>query len=479
MQKTTNQVWPLFFALCGLLLTVWSGHSQAALPPATGGQLTVILAQPLATLDPALVETPGERQVAALITEPLFATNGKQVNGRLVLRYQMEDQGRCLHLWLKPDVLFHDGQRLTAEDVKASLQRLLSPTLGHMSAQQLHAIAGSDSFRKGDTTQLDGIEIVSPVELRIRLTRAQTDFPLWLSDPATAILPERQAKQENLIAQPIGTGPFRLNNFSANSAALIAFDDCHSGRPFMDRLAFVVASDEKREGNLLRSASAQASFGGRVKSRPDYQLTLGAMGSEVLLSASDKSAISQDFWWSLVDCKALVTLFESRRTAPFAGKSAPSKQPVIAQNPALQALSQKIRQTVGQSCSGFSPDLKRAKKLYEESGKKPLVLLVREDQTELKRMAQRVALQAAEAGIEIHVNALPAMQLAQARAGKDWSATLSIRPAFHFPDDRSAKADVVLYHLLPQMLWQSRKWSSTAFDVWGVLDLASLYRRQP
>ena len=137
--------------------------------------------------------------------------NGKIVP-ELAEGYVLEDDNRTLLIKLRKDVLFHDGTRMDADDVAASLNRWIS------------------SYKDASRMTGDGrFTVESEYEVRLESQNSLLFFPYLLaSSPFSAvIMPERIAlQQDSFIHDIVGTGPYRLHSYiSGDKLILERFED--------------------------------------------------------------------------------------------------------------------------------------------------------------------------------------------------------------------------------------------------------------
>ncbi|MCK6684036.1 MAG: ABC transporter substrate-binding protein [Thermoanaerobaculia bacterium] len=184
--------------------------------PARRGILHIPITEEVASIDPSLCDTAEAAEVQANITEPLTrVTEGAQVVPWLAREVRAEDGGRFFRIFLREDVRFHDGRRLSARDVRYSFERLARSRRSSAS-WLLSRVRGIGTLREGHTTELSGVRVVSPHELVVELAEPLTIFPTLLSDPVTGIVPEgSDPSAQSWKAGNVGTGPFRLVHFEA------------------------------------------------------------------------------------------------------------------------------------------------------------------------------------------------------------------------------------------------------------------------
>jgi peptide/nickel transport system substrate-binding protein len=99
---------------------------------------------------------------------------------------------------LRPGVKFHDGAPLTAEDVKATLERNLVP--------------GKTVVQSGFAT-IESVQIASPTTIRIVTKKPDPLVPVRMAQMGAQILPARLTTDEGakeLARKPVGTGAYRF-----------------------------------------------------------------------------------------------------------------------------------------------------------------------------------------------------------------------------------------------------------------------------
>ncbi len=127
---------------------------------------------------------------------------------------------------IRDDVLFHDGRRVTATDVKFSLLRV--------SQQKSPAIF----------SEIQEISILSDHCLIIALRVNDRDFPDRIR--RIPILPAPLEGQLNDPGRPVGSGPFKFSyRVGEKEVGLVPNERDHRGRPSIDKLVFHYVADSQ------------------------------------------------------------------------------------------------------------------------------------------------------------------------------------------------------------------------------------------
>ena len=148
-------------------------------------------------------------------------------------------------LWnLKKGIKFHNGKELDADDVKYSVELMLNPPL-----------PGSIST-VGQVPAIAGVEVRSKYVARMKLKAPDAriyGFLAW--NRYSPIVPEGMYQQVNAGREGIGTGPFRLVNFTPNdSVEYVRYQNYwKKGRPYLNALSLKTMPDEQARVAALRA----------------------------------------------------------------------------------------------------------------------------------------------------------------------------------------------------------------------------------
>jgi peptide/nickel transport system substrate-binding protein len=138
---------------------------------------------------------------------------------------------------VRPDVQFHNGKPLTADDVVFSLRYMLDPANKAQGAGSLTGLKPANVRKKDAMT----------VELRLDRPNA------FLSD----VLGDRAVKifaQGTDFTHPVGTGPFKFESWKRGDRSLfLKHDGYWGGAPNLDELELVSISDANARVNALRA----------------------------------------------------------------------------------------------------------------------------------------------------------------------------------------------------------------------------------
>ena len=148
------------------------------------------------SLDPAQ-ESGGLLADKAQIVETLVGVNpDMSLAPKLAVSWSQIDD-LTWEFKLRDGVLFHDGSKMTADDVKFSLER-----------------ANEKNSRVPTLLKMDSIEVVDPLTIRIKTKEPNYILPAALHFAAPmAIISPKSVDSKGDIDRPIGTGPFMFESY--------------------------------------------------------------------------------------------------------------------------------------------------------------------------------------------------------------------------------------------------------------------------
>ena len=203
--------------------------SPTTAPPAahgagtTASTLRVVTAQPLPSLDPAFANTRQSRAVANALCTPLVRyADAEGLPGTVIVPGLARDLpviargSRTLRMQLLAGLRFSDGSPLTANDVKATFERLLDPATGSPGATLFNEIVGAKTFRAGDDAHLSGVRVRGGW-ITISLKRSDPAFLARLAMPIACPVPAGTPHREvrDLLARH-STGRYRVVESSSS-----------------------------------------------------------------------------------------------------------------------------------------------------------------------------------------------------------------------------------------------------------------------
>ena len=231
-------------ALLAALFAV-SAHADYALPGGTL-RLPAPYSSALKSLDPHATYESQDMAVSKAFHRALYTWDSRSNAPALDLALSVEGSpdGRSFTYRLRDNVYFHNGRRMTADDVIWSYTRVLDPKQGFPAASTLTEIEGAEAFQAGKATSVTGLKKIDDFTLEIRFKAVRDPGPL-LFEAITAILPREEVEKPDFLAHPVGLGPFRFVEHVEGSRIVgEKFERYYKpGRPYVDRVEFAISGE--------------------------------------------------------------------------------------------------------------------------------------------------------------------------------------------------------------------------------------------
>jgi len=196
--------------VCLLLATV--GLLAAAAPaasPRAGGTLRMALSADPPTLDPALATDLTSAAVVRQLFDTLVELDERLTPGPgLAQRWTVSADRRVYTFALRRDVRFHNGRPLEAADVKYAWERAARGKRPWV----FDKISGAREFIEGRAREIDGLRVLDPATVEVRLATPFAPFIYLVAYDAAAVVPREEVERlgAGFATSPVGTGAFRL-----------------------------------------------------------------------------------------------------------------------------------------------------------------------------------------------------------------------------------------------------------------------------
>src|SRR5215471_11021685 len=192
-----------FLLLCaaasGAPLASLAPTSALAAEPKRGGTLRVGFYIEAATMDPHLSGSKIDRQVYHNLYDPLLVLDVKLGIQPGLAESWTQPDGKTLVMKLQRGVKFHDGTEFNAEVAKFNFNRMKTDP---------------KSVRKGETANIDSVDVVESHTIRINLKRPDASLLAALTDRAGMMVSPKVVQDRGpdleRNARGAGTGPFEF-----------------------------------------------------------------------------------------------------------------------------------------------------------------------------------------------------------------------------------------------------------------------------
>lgn len=208
--------------------------------------------QPLSALDPIQTRDAGTAVymveifggLVTLAPDPT-APGGIAVQGDIAESWEISPDGRTYTFTLRDNVVFHNGTRVTADDVKYSLDRATDPANASPTASlYLADIVGFNDRFRGTAPDLAGVTVIDDRTVQIQIIEPASFFLSELTYPVAFVVDQDQIERSprEWTKNPNGTGPFKFKTYQpAEKFVLVKNDRYHLGAPMLEEIVFELA----------------------------------------------------------------------------------------------------------------------------------------------------------------------------------------------------------------------------------------------
>ena len=207
---------------------------------AAAGVLRVAVSSNINTLDPAKTKIGEEYIVNFLVFSGLTEIDGSgQLKPDLAERWTHSDDLKTWTFELRKGVKWHHGRELDAQDVLATIKRILDPATGSVTRVNFQLV--------------DTMDAVDDHTVRFHLKIPYAGFADLFSDRQARIVP--RDKLDTLASAPIGTGPFRFKSFNpGDRIELVRNPDYFiSGVPKLDSVVLRIIPESAGQSAALET----------------------------------------------------------------------------------------------------------------------------------------------------------------------------------------------------------------------------------
>nr|WP_249419754.1 ABC transporter substrate-binding protein [Rhabdothermincola salaria] len=323
--------------------------------------------------------------------------------------WEVSDDATTFTFRLRAEARFSDGSPVTAADVVASLTRVAALGPASLASARLDAVAGYGAFAvDGTADALAGLSAPDDTTVVVELDRPDVDLPALLAAPAFAIRPAATVAADAPALgppaadgpAPVTSGPYRWESGDAEGAVLVRADgvDPEAARPERVELArteSVDAAVERWAGGEVDLVPLPAAGAGQTVPPGVGTVQFDALGA---------------LWWLGLNLDAPALADERVRQAVSLALDRPALVEVLEGTSGLDGLV--APQVPGGDVVCGDPctrDVPAAEVLLAEASPDAPVALTLDvyDDPTVVAVAEAMAAQLAEAGVEVAVESRP------------------------------------------------------------------------
>lgn len=421
-------------ALAGILLVYLAITYTTVTVPARGGAYVEGIAGLPHAINPLLVAyNEADRDVASLVFSGLTRLNSRgEVEADLALKWEISLDGLTYVFHLRPGVHWHDGVPLTADDVLFTVRMLQDP----------------DSPVPPDLRNLwNTVQVIKEDDLTVRFVLSEPlasflDYTTVGLLPAHLLenVPAAELSSHDFNLHPVGTGPFQVEAVELEgeipSVLLRAAPSYYGPRPYLEQVRFrFYPSDHSafrayRSGEVEGVAQVPTEILPMARAEENLNLYSAPIAREVLIFLNLNRKDELPFFQEKEVRQALLYALDRQALVDqvLQGQALVAHSPILA---GTWAYYEGVRR--------YAYDPARAAALLDQAGwvlapgspvrtkgeqRLSFNLLVSTDPLQTA-VAQEIARQWRQAGVEVSVTAVGPLEVQQALERRDYQAALA------------------------------------------------------
>ncbi|MCC6238382.1 MAG: peptide ABC transporter substrate-binding protein [Dehalococcoidia bacterium] len=255
------------------------------------GRLRLASSDPI-TLDPHIAGDAASAEYIVEIYSGLMTIDPDlNIVPDLAESYDVSPDGKTYTFRLRDNALFHSGRRVSASDVKWSIERASSRGLqSSVGLAYLGDIVGARDNFFGTAKGVSGVEVVDERTVRFTLDAPKPYFLAKLTYPTAFVVDKEQVESNprNWTRKPNGTGPYKIREWRVNERLVLdANERFYLGAPKVKEVLYELAGGAtltRFENNELdvsgvglqdieRARDPSSTLGKLYKSFPEFSIS--------------------------------------------------------------------------------------------------------------------------------------------------------------------------------------------------------------
>lgn len=249
----------------GLALTATSITAPAmAQTPRTGGTIrfTAPYGSSFSSLDIHTTQRAQDEIYAKGLHRSLYIWDSAK--GEPVLELAKEatvsDDGMVYTFKLRDDAVFHNGKKMTADDIISSYNRIMDGAKAYPGARYVRMIKGAAELEKGQAKEISGLKKVDDFTLQMTLTE-KVNPGFYFFTATTSIYPAGEGDKESFVQKPIGLGPFKfVEHVPGSRIVMDKWEKFYKpGKPYADKYVVLIMSEAAARDVAFRNKEIDTS----------------------------------------------------------------------------------------------------------------------------------------------------------------------------------------------------------------------------
>lgn len=363
---------------------------------------------PLDNLNPLFASSDAEVSATKLMFSGLLSydTSGR-LQGDAAQNYVISDNGRVYTVNLRPNLRWHDGKPVTANDVVFSVQAMQNPLSG---ARQFSSWQGIKVASNGNQ------QVIFTLPTSYAPFASALTFPI-LPSHILGKVPPQDLQENNFNEHPIGSGPFKYVDLQTIDASkdkkalqVEKYENYWAGPSKLSRFSLYVYGSRDDLAQGIQRREINAASGIKVEARGLSSTDLPLNNGVYAIFRTDTGVLKDK-----TIRKSLVQALDRRALRKQLGVSKALEGPIINNQTPLanQVMQPSFDITTAQQQLDAAGWLKDSKGVRQNAGQPLEIRVVSVDTANYRKVVKNLAKQWQKLGIKIQTQLIDPQQIQQ------------------------------------------------------------------
>ncbi len=205
-----------------------------------GGTLVVGATEMSGNFNPQYYSSAYDGYVVDLVFQQLVTLNTEGIYEPTVAKdYEFSEDGKSITFKIREDIVFSDGEPLTAEDVEFTFLGIADPSYTGRNGEVVADMVGYDEYANGETDVFKGLEVIDKYTIKINF---KDPLRVNIKNCAVEILPKHYYGANfkpgdtsgiaSITNKPIGSGPYVLDKYVDEQFASLKKNPLYKGEGY-------------------------------------------------------------------------------------------------------------------------------------------------------------------------------------------------------------------------------------------------------